>query len=158
MEAMFQKRRTIFVLCLLFPSWMGMQAVHEAGHVLGATITGGSVERVILHPLAISRTDVAPNPHPGLVVWLGPIVGCLLPVVMFAAVPKRWRRTRLVLMFFAGFCCVANGAYIGGGSFEAIGDCGEMMRTGSPRWLLLMFGSVTTASGFYIWPRLGLAD
>ena len=36
-----------------------------------------------------------------------------------------------VLRFFAGFCLIANGLYIGLGSFAAIGDCGEMLRHGS---------------------------
>ena len=43
----------------LLGSWLGMQAVHESGHVIGAWMTGGRVERVVLHPLTISRTDLA---------------------------------------------------------------------------------------------------
>jgi predicted Zn-dependent protease len=39
-------------------SWLGMQAVHELGHVLGAWWTDGDVSRVVLHPLSISRTDL----------------------------------------------------------------------------------------------------
>ena len=38
--------------------WLAMQVVHEAGHVLGAALSQGRVERVVLHPLAISRTDL----------------------------------------------------------------------------------------------------
>jgi hypothetical protein len=29
----------------LLASWLGMQAVHEAGHVLGAKLTGGGSKR-----------------------------------------------------------------------------------------------------------------
>src|SRR5438093_41686 len=65
-------------------SWLGMQAVHESGHVLGAWLTGGRVERVVLHPLTISRTDLAENPHPLIVVWAGPVVGVLVPLVLWA--------------------------------------------------------------------------
>ena len=54
-------------------SWLGMQAVHELGHVLGAILTGGRVTTVVLHPLTISRTDVFPNPHPLIEVWAGAI-------------------------------------------------------------------------------------
>lgn len=50
-------------------SWLGMQAVHEAGHVVGAWLTDGRVARVVLHPLTISRTDLAENPRPLAVVW-----------------------------------------------------------------------------------------
>jgi hypothetical protein len=51
----------------LFVSWLLMQAVHESGHVLGARLGGGTVAQVVLHPLTISRTDLAANPHPLLV-------------------------------------------------------------------------------------------
>lgn len=64
-------------------SWLVMQTVHELGHVLGARTTGGTVTKVVLHPLALSRTDVSPNPRPLLVVWAGPIVGAVLPLIAF---------------------------------------------------------------------------
>ena len=67
----------------LIASWLGMQAVHESGHVLGAHLTGGRVARVVLHPLTISRTDLSHNPRPLLVVWAGPAVGVLLPLVLW---------------------------------------------------------------------------
>jgi len=49
-------------------SWLAMQVVHEAGHVLVARLTGAEVTKVALHPLIVSRTDVAENPHPLAVV------------------------------------------------------------------------------------------
>lgn len=45
-----------------------MQAIHECGHVLGAWLTGGQVARVVLNPLTLSRTDLAENPRPLVVV------------------------------------------------------------------------------------------
>lgn len=66
--------QTILIGSTLLGSWLGMQAVHELGHVAGAWLTGGRVERVVLHPLTISRTDLATNPHPLPVVWAGPVV------------------------------------------------------------------------------------
>ena len=132
-----------------------MMAVHELGHVVGAIVTGGNVECVVLHPLTISRTDVSPNPHPAVVVWLGPILGCLIPVAAWLVVPRRMTIARNVAMFFAGFCLIANGAYIAIGSFDRVGDCGEMLRTGSPLWALITFGAVTVAVGLFLWHRLG---
>ena len=120
-----------------------MMALHEFGHLIGAAITGGGVERVELHPLTISRTDVSPNPHPAIVVWLGPVVGSVLPLVLFVMMPRRFTGQRNVARFFAGFCLVANGVYIAVGSFERIGDCAEMLRTGTPLWVMLAFGAVT---------------
>ena len=113
------------------------------------------VERVILHPLTISRTDVSPNPYPELVVWLGPVVGCLLPLFAWVIVPGRLAVLCKVAQFFAGFCLIANVAYISMGSFDAIGDCGEMLRTGTPTWAMLAFGAATVPLGLYLWHGLG---
>jgi hypothetical protein len=60
-----------------------------------------------------------------------------------------------VLRFFAGFCLIANGAYIAAGSFERVGDCGEMLRHGSPMWQLWLFGAITIPAGFWLWHRQG---
>ena len=61
--------REILMASTLLGSWLGMQAVHELGHVFGAWLTGGRVQQVVLHPLTISRTDLAENPSPLVVVW-----------------------------------------------------------------------------------------
>ena len=71
--------QVVLFCAVIAGSWFAMQTFHEAGHVLGAWITGGQVQRVILHPLTFSRTDVHPNVHPLLVAWMGPMVGVLLP-------------------------------------------------------------------------------
>jgi len=131
-----------------------MQAIHEFGHVLTAWATGGSVVRVVLHPVAISRTDVSPNPRPLAVAWGGPLLGVLGPLLLvivsrFIAV-KRFDG-RLYVDFFAGFCLIANGAYIGLGSFGRIGDAGDLLRHGSPQWLLVAFGVSAIAAGLLIW-------
>jgi hypothetical protein len=145
----------LFIAGLVALCWFAMMAVHELGHVVGAILTGGRVERVVLHPLTISRTDVAPNPNPGIVVWLGPIHGCVVPFVLWLAIPRRMTAASNLAMFFAGFCLIANGVYIAIGSFDRVGDCGEMLRTGSPIWVLLAFGAVTTGMGLFLWHRLG---
>lgn len=133
-----------------------MQAVHEVGHVLGAWFTHGSVSRVVLHPLTISRTDLSDNPAPLIVVWAGPVFGVSAPLVMWGiAVTSRWPAA-FVFRFFAGFCLIANGAYIAVGSFAGIGDCGEMLRHGSVMWQLWLFGIVTTPVGLLLWNRQGL--
>ena len=145
----------MFIVSLLALSWFTMMAVHELGHVVGAFLSGGHVERVVLHPVTISRTDVSPNPSPAIVVWLGPIVGCILPLVGLLLLPRYLVSARNVAMFFAGFCLIANGAYIALGSFDNVGDSGVMLQNGSPLWLLLAFGSITIPLGLYCWHRLG---
>jgi len=136
-------------------SWLAMQVAHELGHVLGAVMTGGRVTNVILHPLTISRTDVHPNPRPLLVAWAGPVFGAFLPAIMYL-IARGIRLPGLFLFrFFAGFCLIANGAYIGGGAFTALADAGDMLRHGSSICQLSLFGVVTTAMGLYLWNGLG---
>lgn len=132
-----------------------MQAVHELGHVLGAWTTGGEVKRVVLHPLAISRTDWAGGRSPGVVVWAGPVVGAALPsVAWLAAAAAKWQGAFL-LRFLAGFCLVANGLYLGLGSFGRVGDCGEMLRRGSSPWPLWDFVLAVVPAGLWLWHGQG---
>jgi hypothetical protein len=145
----------LFAVSLVALCWLAMMAVHELGHVVGALVTGGSIERVVLYPLAISRTDVSPNPHPAIVVWLGPIFGAILPLALFAAFPRRLTVLRNVSRFFAGFCLIANGAYIAYGAVDGVGDCGEMLSNGTPQWVMFAFGAITIPLGLSVWHSLG---
>lgn len=138
-------------------SWLGMQIVHELGHVLGALVSGGRVDVVVLDPLSISRTDLSLNPHPLLVCWAGAVAGSLLPVMLAGA----WRMARApgmsVIRFFAGFCLIANGCYLGIGSFRDVGDAGDLIVYGASSWQLWAFGAVTVPLGFLFWNGLGSA-
>jgi hypothetical protein len=132
-----------------------MQAVHELGHVLAAWAGGETVSKVILHPLVISRTDASHDRHPLLVVWGGPILGSLLPLVVLG-IARLFRSGFLHLFqFFAGFCLVANGVYVGVGSFGGVGDAGELIRYGAPRWTLIVFGLACVPLGVSLWNGLG---
>ena len=136
-------------------SWLSMQAVHEFGHVAAGIASGGHVAQVILHPRTISLTRLTTNPHPLFVVWMGPVIGAVLPVL--ALVIVRWRRWRgwYVVQFFAGFCLIANGAYIAFGSLSGIGDAGDLLRHHTPIWLLWVFGLITIPIGLWLWNDLG---
>jgi hypothetical protein len=147
--------RAILIAATLLASWLGMQAVHEFGHVMGAWLTGGVVERVVLHPLTISRTDLSRNPQPLVVVWAGPVTGVVLPLAAWFVAVGSKSSGAFVLRFFAGFCLIANGLYIALGSLAAIGDCGEMLRHGSAPWQLWLFGIITTPAGFWLWHGQG---
>lgn len=145
----------LFVISLVAICWLAMMGVHELGHVIGGLLTGGSVSQVILHPLSISRTDLSDNPYPAIVVWAGPILGVLIPLVLLMIVRRlQWSQIRFV-QFFVGFCLIANGAYIAGGSWDGIGDCGVMLHTGTPLWIMWSFGLLTIPTGFLLWHRLG---
>lgn len=152
--------RTVLILSTLLASWLAMQAIHELGHVVGALATGGSIAHVVLHPATISRTDLAENPHPLIVVWAGPLIGVVLPMAFWGLTLAVRFSAAFLLRFFAGFCLIANGLYIGAGSFSGVGDCGDMLRHGSSLWQLWLFGTIATPLGLWLWhglaPRFGL--
>lgn len=147
--------QVVLLVSSLLLAWLAMQAVHEFGHVLGAWMTGGKVIQVILHPLTISRTDVSPNPAPLTVVWAGPLVGCFLPLVVFFVCRQFRFSGTYWFRFFAGICLIANGAYIGIGSFDGIGDAGVMLAKGSSMWQLWLFGVVALTTGVKLCDGLG---
>jgi hypothetical protein len=130
-----------------------MQAVHESGHVLAALATGGEIQNIALHPLEFSRTDVAPNPHPLLVVWAGPLLGGMLPLILWVVAAAMKLHHVFLLRFLAGFCLIANGVYIAAGSLNRIADAGDMLRLGTPIWVLWLFGIATVPLGFMLWHR-----
>jgi hypothetical protein len=140
----------VLIASTLLGSWLGMQAVHEAGHVLAACLSGGRVAQVVLYPLTISRTDVDDNRYPLFVVWAGPVFGVLAPLALWLIAVGVRMPGGFVLRFFAGFCLIANGAYIAVGSLDGVGDCGVMLRHGSAPWQLWLFGIVTVPAGLWL--------
>ncbi len=152
---MIRQPRHLFFAATFALSWLAMQAVHEFGHVTAALLSGGHVERVLLHPAAFSYTQLSRNPHPNFVTWLGPIIGIMVPIaLLLLARALRWRGW-FVFQFFTGFCLIANGTYIAIGSLENIGDAGDLLHHGSPIYLLWMFGAITIPVGLWIWNGLG---
>lgn len=146
--------------CLLIATfmplcWLSMMAVHEGGHFFCARLTNGVVKSVVLHPLAISRTDVMPNPEPLIVCWGGPIVGFVAPLVAWGICRVMLVRFAFLTRFFAGFCLITNGAYIGCGSFDGIGDAGDLLRLGVSPLLLWGFGLLTISTGLWVWHGTG---
>jgi hypothetical protein len=145
-----QFRRWIFILFFLLVCWFGMLAVHELGHVLAAWCSGAAVLRVVLLP--ISRTDLSNVEYPLSVYGAGAVIGTLLPVLLWWFVHcVRWK-TAYLLRFFAGFCLVANGAYIGY-DFSATGptDAGLLIEYGLYRSFLILFGVLCVSCGLFLW-------
>jgi hypothetical protein len=147
-------RRLILGIAIGYPSWLGMMAVHELGHVMHAWVTGGRIVSVSVPLAGFSQTIVHPNPREHLVVWGGPIWGVTIPLigcglfrVVRGRVPDVWR-------FFTGLCLVANGAYVGlGGFIGGSGDAHDLLRLGTPRAVTIAFGFVCTALGLWCWHR-----
>ena len=143
------------ILSTLALCWLWMMIVHEFGHVILAWTSGETVSKVVLRPLAISRTDVTHDKHPLLVIFGGPALGSLLPLASLIAAKLLRSRFVYLWQFFAGFCLIANGAYLGLGSFSNIGDAGDLARAGCPQAALVAFGIVCAPVGLWLWNGLG---
>jgi hypothetical protein len=111
---------------------------------------------------AVPLTDSSHDRHPLLVVWGGPLVGVILPLGALAVTRLIRSEWTSLLRFFAGFCPKANGVYLGGGSFDGVGDAGDLLRDLAPRWTLLAFGLICVPAGLALWhglgPRFGLGS
>ncbi len=136
-------------------SWYGMMVIHEAGHCIGAVATGAGIEAVNIPVVGFSRTDFSGGNSPLIVVWAGPMLGACMPLALLALSGAVGAKARHALQFFAGFCLLANGAYIGLGVFSGAGDCRQLLQYGSPSWLLAAFGIAASAAGLYVWHRIG---
>lgn len=139
------------VALLAYPAWLAMAALHEVGHVLHALLSGGRVERVHFPLADFSRTDLAVNPHPLFVAWGGPAWGCLIPLALLAVAHAAGRRGVSPARLFAGFCLIANGAYIGLGPLMTASDGHDLLRHGAPAATLILFGILAATGGLYLW-------
>lgn len=147
----------VLILTTLANAWLLMQAVHELGHVVGGLLTGAVIKHVELHPIGISRTDFSANPFPLIACWSGPLFGVILPVTAWML--AQWQRQSFAywLKFFAGFCLIANGAYLAVGVRDGIGDAGDLLRLGSQPWQLYLFGAIAIPAGLWLWHGLGVS-
>ena len=136
-------------------SWLGMMAVHEIGHVAHLWLSGGTVDYVLLHPARLSYTQPGENPWPLFVAAGGAVWGCGLPLALWLIVCRMVPAQAYLPRFFAGFCLVANGAYLGADAFIAGGDARELMARGTPPWLLVAVGVPAVACGLYLWHGQG---
>ena len=131
----------LLVLATLSFSWAAMILAHETGHVLHAWASGGEISRVVMTPTVSARTELSHNPHPQFVAWGGAVWGCLIPLLLFAVVRRFRPQHAYLARFFAGFCLIANGAYLGSAAWSPMGDASDLLRHGAQRWQLVLFGS-----------------
>ena len=155
MWGMHRAWQTLLIVFTLADCWLAMQAVHEFGHVVGAWATVGVVAKVVLRPWTFSRTELATNPDPLVVAWAGPVLGAVLPVAAWLVAALSRLPGAYLVRFVAGFCLVANGAYLGGGALDRLGDAGDLQRHGSPLWMPLAFAAVTVPAGLALWHGQG---
>lgn len=147
---------SLFLLAMLVWAWLLTLWTHELGHVIGALLTGSTVQRVVLHPLAFSRTDVHPIHNPLVVVWAGPIGGCVFGALVSILLSASRKQLVTVALLTSGLCWLVNAVYIGVGAVVPIADARAMVDFGSPRWMLAAFGLVVGIPG-YLLVRKGVA-
>jgi len=132
--------------------WWLMMAIHELGHVLACLVTGATIEAVILWPWTISQTVRSGSRWPLIDTWAGPLFGMLAPLALWLLVARRpaggW------IGGWAGFCLVANGAYLGGGWLAPGGDAVELMQMGVPVGVLIGVGALGMGGGLWLWHHL----
>lgn len=152
--------RGILAAIGLYVCWMAMLTLHEAGHVLHGLWSGGRVQRVTIPAIGFSETQLSVNPHPRFVAWGGAAWGCVLPLFALLA-GWAWRRTRNAMLFFVGFCWIANGAYLAAGTALPGTDSADLARLGVSRVALAGAGAALLAGGLWCWhtasrpPRTG---
>ena len=147
--------QTLLILSTLAFSWLAMMVVHEAGHLIHLLATGGSIEQVTLHPLQLSQTLPNANPYPLATVAGGPLWGILIPLLLWWMVARLAPARSYLAAFFAGFCLIANGAYLVGDAIVQGGDGREFVQHGVPPWALITMGLPAIAVGLYVWNGLG---
>ena len=106
-------------------------------------------------PVTLSRTEVEFNKAPRFVAWGGFIWGIAVPLGVLAAFRAFGSRYFFLPQFFAGFCLVANGAYMTAGAVWQIGDSADLLKHGESKALLVVLGTLLTAAGFWAWNGLG---
>lgn len=133
------------VLCLLCVlSWVVMIVTHELGHVVGGWLGGAELKSLDLAPWRLPYSLHAPDPHPQLTLWCGPLVGVLVPLVMAQVVRHRY------VDFVAHFCVLANGLYLACAwiSGDRFLDTPRMLAAGvHPAWIAL-FSATTIVWGY----------
>ncbi|GMV26224.1 MAG: hypothetical protein AMXMBFR58_22550 [Phycisphaerae bacterium] len=129
--------------------------VHESGHVLAAGLSGGQVSRVVLDPLAFSQTELLENPRPLFVAWAGPVWGSIVPLGAWLAFRAAGLRLTFLVRAFAGFCFLANGAYLASAAIMPVGDTEDLLRLGAPLWAVSTPGVVGFVGGLLLLNGLG---
>jgi hypothetical protein len=144
--------KTIMLIGIWIPfSWLAMQVVHEFGHILAARATGATVEKVVLLPWTLSRTEVSPPAFPQIYHLSGALTGMLLPVILWLFGRLAKLRETFLLRFFAGFCLVANGVYLVAGIFYPMTDSGGYLAAGGSGWIPVAIGIPAVVAGFFLW-------
>lgn len=147
--------RVIYWTSLIAMVWWQMQTVHELGHILAALSLNEQIAEINLHPLQLSHTLLESHHYSTIFLWSGPLFGVLLPFALWQLSCFYKRDWSHVLRFYAGFCLIANGAYLGSAAISAVGDAKDLLNQRVPDYYLFTFGAITIPVGFWLWNGQG---
>lgn len=118
--------RFVTVIVWLAWAWIVMTVSHELGHVIAGLVGGARVIQLELRPWHLPHSLLAGDRHPLATLWAGPVLGCLVPMLV--------ARTsgRPAIWFIAWFCLLANATYLLLGYFSGDGqlDSAKMIAAG----------------------------
>ncbi|MCM2374821.1 hypothetical protein NB063_29705 [Rhodopirellula sp. ICT_H3.1] len=125
-----------------------MTLTHESGHLIGGAASGATLTDYDVVPWRMPYSLHAPDPHPLVTLWAGPVLGVLFPLMFAVLVRRSWG------WFIADFCLIANGGYlalswISGDHFL---DTPRLLAAGTHPLFIIVFCVLTMGLG-YPWFR-----
>lgn len=121
-----------------------MTVSHETGHLIGGLVSGATLVDFDLAPWRLPYSLHAPDPHPLVTLWCGPLFGVAVPLCAAILLKRPW------LTFVASFCLVANGAYLALAwvSGDPLLDTARLLRAGASPLSISAFCAVTIGFGY----------
>lgn len=136
--------RWLRFMALLVVAWCVMTFTHEAGHLVGGWMGGGTLQDADLWPWHLPYSLFEPDPRPLITLWAGPILGVLVPLAVAMIVRKE------AAWFIASFCLLANGAYLAASwlSGDRFLDAPRLLAAGASTVSLAIYCALTIALGY----------
>lgn len=135
---------TVRLIALLVVSWCVMTLAHEAGHLVGGWLGGGTLHSADLWPWHLPYSIFDPDPQPLVTLWSGPLLGVLAPLAVAACAGRSW------VWFVADFCLLANGVYLALGWFSAdrFLDTARLLESGASPAVVALYCAATLGTGY----------
>lgn len=125
-----------------------MTFTHETGHIIGGMLGGATLTDFDLAPWRMPFSLHAPDPHPLLTLWSGPVFGVAVPLAIAATLRLRWA------WFIADFCLLANGVYLAAAwiAGDRFLDTPRLLEAGAHPASIVLYCGATIGLG-YLWFR-----
>ncbi|HBC89185.1 MAG TPA: hypothetical protein DCZ94_19775 [Lentisphaeria bacterium] len=143
-------------LSVIAIGWFPLQLLHEAGHIISCKFNGGTVHKIAFHFNVFTETIREGSAHPVIDIWMGPIVGIILPLLLLLIPAKK--DIKEILVLFCAVCLIGNGLYIGLGWLCDGGDGWELIRYKVNLFWLILFGLPATVAGLIMVMRIKEGD